>query len=438
MPNPYRDEIGRYASKEEMGAAVNTLEQAVMQAKSDEERHEAMGQWFTLKKRYDDLVEGRVSMPAEWVNRVATSGMTAIPHEADGQRVFYEQIRERLQNPEEPNNSSAAQKAISLLREKELPQDIREAIVRDSVPGVQANILRELNKTDSTATGADLLRALPETGQPLHPEVAEQLMASQKLTFEQKFEIAEAHGFTTMLVLCQPKLAANSPETESRILENMVAEGRLHRIEGASRYTSGNTYDRAWEALAEVAKNDATHKAIIERFADERMSATTLHPYRSLLANRHLSEARATEIMQLVALRDPASFVDAAKAYRDGERDHRTRLSNALYDGLFAYSGYEVKDSAFVPLTDDRKETMRRSVVGAFTPETAAIYQAQLDMDPATRKQLTREYKRTFGRNKASADSQDAHLLLQRINLAEAAFNAKKTMDYLAAGGGRS
>lgn len=437
MPNPYRDEIGRYASKEEMGAAVKTLEQAVMQAKSDEERHEAMGQWFALKKRYDDLVEGRVSMPAEWVNRVATSGLTAIPHEAEGQRVFYEQIRERLQDPKEPANSSAAQKAISLLREKNLPKDIRETILRDSNPGVQANILRELNKADSDAVSADLLLVVPAGRHRLDPRVAEQLMASQKLTFEQKFDIAQAGWATTSLVAANPELATQNPETEKAVLENLVTENQVNRKPGASYYSERSPYDRAWGAFAEHARTNDAHLAVLGTFASEPISTSPSahnHPYLGLLKNRNVDEAMATNVLERIAFNDPEAFREAAGLYRQVDGRRGTKLSNALYDGLFAYPGHGVDDKAYKPFDEDGKWYLKQEASATQNAHAARVAQAHLDGDPVAFKELKRRHK-LAARNKRDADAAaEARALQARIELAQLAYEAKKTMDYLAAG----
>lgn len=199
MPNPYHDETGRFCSKEEMGAAVDRLATAVAVAGDDgksgfkERYQQTLDAYFELRREYDAINRGVTEMPENWVGSIATSAsVQSMPDTAAGIEGFY---RAGLSDALRQRDDEHVYKAVDIYTHENTPQWIKDDIHRNASAEIKAAMINHLSYGEKypEISAPDLL---PFTqGDNGHsPKVTRALLASSRMGFDTKYELAKDRG----------------------------------------------------------------------------------------------------------------------------------------------------------------------------------------------------------------------------------------------------
>lgn len=263
MANPWHDETGKFCGKEEMRAAIDRL------ATSGN-----LDGYFNLRQEFQNIDQKKSIISDELLSNLAKSGLNVfggpkpMASEADV-REIYKSIRDELSNPEGSLNYGFTR----LLEYQNLPKDLRDEILTKGNLDLKNKILYEGIEERNPLLGADILKIVEgET----NPSLIAKVMATRKLTFEDKYKVsAQSESGLRDLASQNPKIFFTEPELENELLDKTKAL-LISNPEEAQKYLS---------ILAGCSANPATHRLIIEK-AD--LSVSHGSPYHALSGNKHL------------------------------------------------------------------------------------------------------------------------------------------------------
>lgn len=202
MPNPYHDETGKFCSKEEMGAAVDRLATAVAVASDDgeagfkERYQQSLDAYFELRRDYDAINRGVAEMPEDWVAAVSSSGLqNSLPNSEQGIEAIYRSgLSDELRKP----SGFRTPKALGLFTNEHTPQWIKDDIYRNASPEIKAEMIEEMSRE---LFGNKYIKITSEHLLPFtwgdnghYDKVTRALLASSKLDFNAKYELAKERG----------------------------------------------------------------------------------------------------------------------------------------------------------------------------------------------------------------------------------------------------
>jgi hypothetical protein len=238
MANPYHDAQGRFSSKEGMANLVTELRDKSLHAATETERAAAMDEWMTLKVAYDNLANGNVVVPEEFLRR---NRLTISPTEDSPETIetaYFSSMKRNLGDTGWDPHSFH-----SLLVNPKTPQNVRDDILDGLGDSQRVKILEaaRTNERLSLARG-ELLRV---AGQINSPEKARALFLNKSFDYPDLREIARSAGGGQIwdeLAASRPEFIPSEPDLRQRVLQ--YAENtknpeyaRLHAFATIGRYT---------------------------------------------------------------------------------------------------------------------------------------------------------------------------------------------------------
>lgn len=276
MANPYHDAAGKFCSKGEMKAAIDSL--------ASEGKLDA---YFTLRKEYEDIENGTVTVSQSVIKAVPSHNPAfAKLTNPDEIRGVFEVIKD--------DQEKYSGNILHILSNPHSPEDVKEEIARTASDKIRLEAIKQFNNPANPANSEDVKALAAHTN---NLEILQHVVSSPKLSFEDRYIIAKTYD-EGLNDLARSSRSAffNEPE--------LVKEFQDKARSLVAKDNRGQDY---LNTLAQYAHDDESHQLVLD---SGRQHGSLGNPLYNLSQNPSISIDTGYALVEKIQKNDVMSYRD--------------------------------------------------------------------------------------------------------------------------------